>query len=95
MSGMVKLNYKVLRQAWKNWLNFHHGLHCEELETRFFNYIHPDFEESFTDDALNWDADEEEYNVLPQTRNRLVALAGQHHYAIIKMYYANNPWKQS
>lgn len=89
----VKLKGELLRQAWQNWLEFHYGLDCEELETRFFDYVHPLMADSYTDDPLDWDSDDLEFNVLPQTRDRVVALAGPHHYAVIKMHYANNPWK--
>lgn len=81
-----------LRTAWQNWLYFHKGLHCEEVEIRFFNYCHT-VKQSFIDDSLDWDNDGDRYHVAVDTAQRIKQLAGSYSETICKAYYIKNPWK--
>ena len=93
MHRMVTIDNATLTKAWENWLHFHRGVHCEEVETRFFNYVHPDYELSFVDDVLDWDGDEDIHYVLPDTAYRLTLAAGPHAETIFKAHYAKHPRK--
>lgn len=80
-----------LRKAWKNWLYFHRGIHCEETEERFFKYCHT-VEQSFIDDMLNWDDGKATYHVAQDTAQRVVKAAGPYFNTIFSAYYAKHPW---
>lgn len=87
------ITHETLNQAWNNWLHFHRGIHCEETELRFYTYCHS-LEQSFVDDALNWDDDDLwTHHVAASTAYRVNLLAGPNFNMIIRAYYVNHPWK--
>lgn len=80
----MKITARIVVKAWENWLEFHYGLHCEELETRFFTYIDP---KDASEDIINWDKDNA-VNVIPACAEKLKLLAGPHWRALITAAYA-------
>lgn len=88
------ITIEELKQAWKNWIYFHKGIECEEVETRFYMYCHT-LEQSFIDDLLDWDAnnDVKKMHVAKGTANRIKSAASTHFNTILNAYYIRNPWK--
>lgn len=93
MEKTVHITINELRTAFENWLDFHYGLHCEEVEERFFKYCHS-LAQSQIDDSLDWDNGRETYQVSADTAHNVKLLNSPHHHAVIKAYYAKHPWKQ-
>lgn len=89
MTALVKLQQETVTKAWENWLEFHYGLHCEEVMDRFFKLIDPG--DRYGLDP--WDHDVETYKVAPDVAHRVRAAAGSHYHAIFKANYIKNPWK--
>jgi hypothetical protein len=84
-----------MEAAWRNWLNFHYGLECEEPHERFCNFVDPKNECYFNywNDSDCCDIDDEPYTYTPECATRFKGLAGPHHHALIKAWYALHPWK--
>lgn len=93
MNADTFITHETLTQAWANWLQHHHGLQCEEVEERFFTYCHS-LEQSFIDDPLDWENDNDQYHVAADTAHRINLLAGPHFNTVISAYYAKHPWGQ-
>ena len=88
-----------IEQAWNNWLYFHKGVHCEEVEERFFTYCHS-LEQSFVDDLLDWRSDHDDEraygdqrHVAASTTQRIKLAASPHFNTILNAYYVKHPWK--
>lgn len=88
---LIRMRWEVLNKAWLNWLDFHHGIDCEETMERFCEFIDPgDTNEQSLD---YWDNDGEEYEVTSEIAHRLRLASSMDHHAIFKAHYVRNPWK--
>lgn len=83
----MKIEQHIIDKAWENFLEFHYGLHCEELEARFFDYLDP---KDASQDVINfggsWD-DDVPIDVIPEAAEKLKMLAGPHWRTVITAAY--------
>lgn len=89
---LVKIDNQTLQQAEDNWYQVHFNIRCDETMDRYFNYCHS-LEQSFIDDQLLPENDEEYYYVAPDTAHRIKLLAGPNAETVVKAWYAKTGTK--
>lgn len=86
----IKFTEAQMEQAYVNWVDFHYGWDCEEAVTRFFTWIDPG---KMDREAIDPFTGRGHCKVLPRTASRINALLSPHHYAYLKAWYIQHPWK--
>lgn len=88
---VTDITNEELTQAWENWLYFHRGIHCEEVEGRFFTYCH-NLDQSWVEACLDWGNGQDTYHVSIGTAERIRKCASSNFNALLEAYYINHPW---